>query len=306
MAARKAEIHRAAPPAPTVGEAFARVAQDCAAAVSAAAEGIETGDVAGLHRLRVALRRFRAAIGLFRDMLTDPRSTAIAGELGWIAAVLGPAREFDVLAARLETEKGMPALREEIALRRAAAWDDALAALGSRRFARLSSSFESWIGEGAWRRRRSETARRLRAEPLADALAVALEQGRRRVRRKGRRLAKRDEEALHRLRIRAKKLRYAAELFGEAFPGRKAARQRAAFIASVKRLQDALGELNDIAVHRALFSEIAAGATDDRRLANAARKFSELEAARIPDCLEAASAAARAFRKCERFWPDPG
>lgn len=288
---------------PTVGDAFAAVAAGCAATVFAAAAGIEVGDAARLHRLRVALRRFRAVIGLFRDMLDDPQSKAMAGELKWIAGELGPAREYDVLSARLDAGGAAPALVDEIGRRRDAAWASALDALRSRRFAALEASVGAWVSAGAWRWRRNGAAYGLRTAPLADALAEALERGRCRVRRKGRGLAKRDDEALHRLRIRAKKLRYAAELFGEAFPGKKAARQRTAFAAAAKRLQDALGELNDIAVDRVLFAEIAAGGSP--ALGAATRAFAALEEARVPGCVDAAAAAARAFRKTERFWPKP-
>ncbi|QTC89591.1 CHAD domain-containing protein [Brevundimonas pondensis] len=56
-----------------------------------------------------------------------------------------------------------------------------------------------------------------------------------------------DAEARHHLRIRTKRLRYAAEFFTDLFPAR---RRRARYLKALERLQDTLGALNDLAVAR--------------------------------------------------------
>ena len=48
-----------------------------------------------------ALRRLRAAMSLFSDLLRDPQTAAIKTELKWLASELGPAREFEVLVNRV-------------------------------------------------------------------------------------------------------------------------------------------------------------------------------------------------------------
>jgi CHAD domain-containing protein len=63
----------------------------------------------------------------------------------------------------------------------------------------------------------------------------------------GARLAQLDPERRHKMRLQAKKLRYASEFFAGVFQGKKAARRREAFVAGLEKLQDALGDLNDIA-----------------------------------------------------------
>ena len=47
--------------------------------------------------------------------------------------------------------------------------------------------------------------------------------------------------ARHKLRIRAKKLRYMIEFFGDVFPGHKNVKRREAALNSLKKLQDTLG-----------------------------------------------------------------
>jgi CHAD domain-containing protein len=63
-----------------------------------------------------------------------------------------------------------------------------------------------------------------------------------RLRKAGRRLARLDAQSRHRLRIKAKRLRYAAEFFAGAF-GRRERRKR--FLSALRKLQDRLGRLHD-------------------------------------------------------------
>jgi CHAD domain-containing protein len=63
-----------------------------------------------------------------------------------------------------------------------------------------------------------------------------------------------DEEALHELRIRAKKMRYSAEFFRSLFRD-KAAK---AYLSELTDVQDCLGTLNDGAVARQIVSDLEA------------------------------------------------
>jgi CHAD domain-containing protein len=60
-----------------------------------------------------------------------------------------------------------------------------------------------------------------------------------------------EPEPRHELRIAVKKLRYAVEFFASAFEGRKAEKRRQAYLEALERLQEHLGDLNDVAVGRA-------------------------------------------------------
>ena len=52
-----------------------------------------------------------------------------------------------------------------------------------------------------------------------------------------------DQPGRHRLRIQAKKLRYAAEFFATVFFGKGASKLRKAFLSALEDMQDCLGEL---------------------------------------------------------------
>jgi triphosphatase len=63
-------------------------------------------------------------------------------------------------------------------------------------------------------------------------------------------------ERRHRVRIQAKRLRYALDLFSVVLPKRATAR----YIDATAELQDLLGELNDAAVARTMFLQLGRGA----------------------------------------------
>jgi triphosphatase len=125
----------------------------------------------------------------------------------------------------------------------------------------------------------------------------------------GAQLRELDPERRHKMRLQAKKLRYASEFFAGAFPGKKAARRRNGFVAGLEKLQDALGDLNDIAVHAGLTERIV-DAQDARgkqregraKKAFAAGRLSGHEEARIASVLKDAERAYRAFTKAKPFW----
>jgi triphosphatase len=91
----------------------------------------------------------------------------------------------------------------------------------------------------------------------------------RKVRKNGKALGRLDPRRRHKLRIQTKKLRYAVEFFGGMFTSKQAVKRRERFLEALERLQDGLGDLNDIAVHE---ERIAAIGTR-RRQSSAKRAF---------------------------------
>jgi hypothetical protein len=80
-------------------------------------------------------------------------------------------------------------------------------------------------------------------------------------------------------------------------------------VAGLEKLQDALGDLNDVTVHEGLSEKIveaqgADGKVRDRHLrkAFAAGRLSGREEARIASVLKGAEHAYRAFAKTKAFW----
>ncbi len=207
-------------------------------------------DIEELHDMRVASRRLRAALSLFRDVL-PPAALELRDELGWVGQQLGAVRDLDVQLEQLdgwlaevpeEDRDALAALRELLEEQRAEARAAMLEALDSRRYEAFVSRFGRTL--------RARHSRRTGPSSL-PALAVApdLIEGRWAPFRKGaNRIGPASPAAeYHRLRIHCKRLRYALEFLGDLYPG--AARP---VIRRLVSLQDLLGlhQDADVAIER--------------------------------------------------------
>ncbi|MGN6747188.1 MAG: CYTH and CHAD domain-containing protein, partial [Xanthobacteraceae bacterium] len=218
---------------------------------------LNKGDPEGVHQMRVGLRRLRAAMSLFAELLRDAQTAGIKNELKWLAGELGPARELEVLIRRVVTPvkrqrrrwRGMPSLSREIAERRDAALGRAQAAVQSARFRSLTLEVAAWLEAGLWTKPQDDLKSDRGDLPIEEFAFEQLARRWRKVRKRGRMLAKLDPRRRHKLRIQTKKLRYASEFFATLFTSRRAVKRRKQFLPALERLQDALGDLNDIAVH---------------------------------------------------------
>ena len=218
-----------------------------------AAGAVEQRDPEFVHQARVAIRRLRSAARLLGKAAGWP--AAIDDDLRWIARRLGAVRDWDVLQAQslpalVAALPSAQPLRERAAeLRRRD--DGALRdALGSPRYARLALRLLRWAGT-----------------PTDDAPTLAAAAGKR-LARLHRRLF---EEAAffvalpvkqqHRVRIRAKRLRYALDLFACALPPQRTRR----YARQLALLQDELGALNDAVIAGELTPRIARAAGIEAR-----------------------------------------
>ncbi|HMI18071.1 MAG TPA: CHAD domain-containing protein [Sphingomonas sp.] len=200
---------------------------------------LETGAAEPLHQARVALRRLRSAFSSFKPLLArDPQTDPLRDNLRWLAGVLGQVRDLDILIPKMRD-----ADRDRLIQARAAAIIKAEAALESLRTRGLMIDLAEWIAIGAWRTRPAKSA------PAASIVTVfaahVLDRHRKRLRRRGQHLARLSDHDRHKVRIEAKKLRYAAEFFASLWPTGKARRRQDDFLEAMEKLQDQLGELND-------------------------------------------------------------
>lgn len=267
-----------------------------------------------LHQMRVALRRLRAAISLFSEMLSDPQTERVTSDLKWISSELGPARELEVFTTQVmapgkePAAPGMDALSEEVRRTREDAYKRAHAAVESPRFRELVLETLAWIETGEWLSNPAETASRIRETPVKVISAQEMQIRRKKILKRGRNLEALDPERRHKLRIQAKKLRYAAEFFGSVFTGKKALRQKDEFVACLSKLQDALGGLNDIAVHENLSGALIHSAAGTKRRSAPAKKafaagrLAGLEEARAIPLLKQAERAYSEFSRAKTFW----
>jgi len=196
-------------------------------------------DPEDVHDMRVASRRLRAALELF-DKKRQLRAAHDAVEK--LGDALGEVRELHVQLAWLRDELAAASERDKVGLQ---------ALLGEReaklpkRLERLKAALGTWTEDGV---------------PTVDAALAALAlRGRLGGKRVRGRLSSRlkdakqrtkatmqsmDARTAHKLRIGAKKLRYAAELAQPAFPA-----EIGALIDRLQPLQETLGELHDADVH---------------------------------------------------------
>ncbi len=242
-----------------------------------------TPDPDALHQARVALRRLRSALSIFKPVVADDRFAHLAGELKWLAGSLGPARDLDVLCKTLGK-----AANSKISTARDDAYTAALAALDSQRTRDLTIGIVEWTALGEWRMQPLDRAKLDTPAVLFASETIATL--RRRMKRRGRDLDQIDDEARHKIRITAKKLRYATGFFRSLYPDKRSRRRFKAFVKHLQALQDHLGVLNDLATAPALIERFGL----DRKAAP-----SSLERDGI---LSDAAAAFDALINAKRFW----
>ena len=240
-------------PAMTPGAAARAIVASNLEQLQANEEGVlRTASPEFIHQARIALRRMRSTLRLFRDAIGAERAAAWRGQLSGAAAALGVARDWDVLG----TESLPPAL---------AAYGDA--ALGRRlrsavlrrrraerehaRLALLSSSHAKVI---------LEIARCLGDTDVPDDPAVRVDEFAGRVMRKRHKrlladaahVARLASAERHRVRIDAKRLRYGVESLASLFKARRMKR----YVRRLVDLQDALGRAHDAVTALALLPKL--------------------------------------------------
>ena len=237
--------------------AFQAMARDCLAQMQAACSGTIAGHAEALHQMRVAISRLRATIAFFAPMTSDAAWRKLKKELAWLYAILGDARDADVMSA-LRRRKRYREWAAQIGTH-----DDSedreihrrvVAAIRSKRFRRLLDALLGWVELGPWLTRRDNDGPRMRAEPLRAYSQCKLERWRMRLIRKGHGLATMDGKLRHRLRIKVKRYRYVLEALGETCPPGTRSKLRHLH-KPAKRLQRSLGDLRDLQRLRAGASE---------------------------------------------------
>ncbi|NIX77347.1 CYTH and CHAD domain-containing protein [Microvirga terricola] len=214
-----------------------------------------------LHRTRVAVRRIRAALSLFKPILVGREADEIRAGFKWISDLLGEARDLDVfLAKRLdqvrlqhEHSPGFEDLRRQIRDRREHAYDQLLAALVSERYFNLMLATQRTMELGEWLSDPDSVARLHRTQPIEVYAADELQRRFASVMKAGQKLARLDAKRRHRVRIKAKKLRYMAEFLQSLAPRKPYTDLDNA----LHDLQRSLGKLNDAIVGREFMVSIS-------------------------------------------------
>jgi CHAD domain-containing protein len=201
--------------------------------------------------MRVATRRLRAILRAAGPLVAPPWSEPLRDDLAWLGGLLGPVRDLDVQvesfrreANALDVHDRRPITKfvKTLQSERQNKQVDLLAGLRSERYL----TFIDRMMEAARSPNMADTVLTLK-----DIAAKEFTKLRKSVRRLD---PVPTDAALHRVRIKAKRARYAAEL-AESVVGKCATK----FIRSAKALQDLLGKHQDAVVGeqrvRALFAE---------------------------------------------------
>jgi inorganic triphosphatase YgiF len=216
-------------------------------------------DPEGIHQMRVGLRRLRSALKLFRKLA--PCSPDLLAELSWLADELGQARDWEVLqgstlprlAAALPEQASMLAALIEVGEQTVhEKHRQAADAITSARFSRLTLALGAWMIGKRWRGASKGRLQKKLQAPLIRFARKVLARDQAALQRRGRHLAHADAAARHRLRIAAKKTRYASEFFQSLYPRKRAK----PYVAALTELQDTLGWLNDAAVANGLLEAL--------------------------------------------------
>ncbi len=235
----------------TIGQGLTMIIDNCLTQIQGNQAGVlRATDPEAIHQMRVGIRRLRSAIGLFPKGIDFPAPLRI--ELKWLAGEIGAARDADVLAdstlarmaAACPAETALRSLRQAVSAEALAKRQQAALALRSARYTRLMEGLASWLHDLRAQQTPTGKARPALAERLDGRAARSLVRWHRQLLECGQRLADASAEERHRVRIAAKKLRYAVEFFQSLHVPRRARR----FLRKLAALQDVLGTLNDAAV----------------------------------------------------------
>ncbi len=214
-----------------------------------------------VHQMRVAVRRARSALAVFHTTLPAGALDPFKDRLKQLSAKLGPTRDWDVFA-----DETAPAIHQAIpgdarldrlitaACRLRRSRQKALAAyLDSAEFRLLGIELAWFAAAEFWH------APAVGADgepqpppPLAEFAAGVLQHYWKKLISIGKRIDELDVPSLHGVRLRAKRARYAAEMFSTLHHGKASHR----FLRRLSALQQRLGVLNDGAVASHLLAEL--------------------------------------------------
>ena len=234
-------------------DAFRTIGLNCLEHMEANVPEVLMQSVEGLHQMRVGLRRLRALMDMFGALA--PLPAEISEGVEWLATELGATRDWDVLAGttlkQMDFTDAAP-LKELAAAKARDAHQALLLSLRGPRYTQVVLQLNGWFYGRHWR----SSDHRAKDDRLSARAAVGMIPL---LRRAGKRLGQRinsadsnDPATVHRVRIAAKKARYAAEFFADLLP-RRAGRK---YVSHLSKLQDHLGSFNDLEVAKRLLSEL--------------------------------------------------
>lgn len=214
-----------------------------------------------LHDFRVAIRRTRSVLSQFKKVFPPDKLEHFKEEFRWIGRSTGPLRDMDVYLIRFEDYRSWlsPHVRDNLAplkrfLKDRQKREHRMVArrLVTKRYRTLLREWRAYLESPAEESPVYTDA----SEPIGVIARRLTWRAYKKALRQGNAIITDPEsppEAMHRLRITCKKLRYLMELFRSLYPPAEIEDR----IAVLKRLQDCLGDYQDFTVqqeHLVLFA----------------------------------------------------
>jgi triphosphatase len=255
-------------------------------------------DAEGVHQMRIAVRRLRAALALFQPLLEPHAASLFQDELRRVGRVFGEARDWDVFCLQIlpdvmdsERDAGWRDLLLEPA---GAAQEAAHAAfikeIRDPAFTRLVLGLAGWAEE-----MRLPGGPELQ-RPIEDLCPDLLDRLATKVERRGRKIRHRSQTELHALRKSLKKLRYGIDFLRPVFHPASLK----SYLHDCKKLQKTLGDINDTVAATALAERLVKGVRLD--LAPAVGLLAEQLGQRRNEALSHLAKRWDAFSDQPRFW----
>ena len=214
-------------------------------------------DTEFVHNFRIAVRKTRAALTQIKGVYPADVLDHFREEFAWLGEITGPTRDLDVYQltmpsyrAKLRASARADLDPLEVFLDRHQKIEQKILAahLRGERYQRLLSEWDRFLQEPV----PADTSLVAAARPVLDVSSARIWKAYRRVIKMGSAIGTDAEpERLHQLRIECKKLRYLLEFFRSLYD--PVAMKR--LIDELKRLQDNLGDFNDLEVQQAKLKE---------------------------------------------------
>jgi triphosphatase len=247
----------ALPPEPgtTTADALRRIVSDQLGHLLANQPAALAGNPEGVHQMRVAIRRLRAALALFQPHLEPHAAALFQSALQRVGRSFGEARDWDVFCLQI--------LPDALGAEPDAGWRDLLLqpaeaarTAAHRRFAeevRKPAFTALVLGLAAWAEDNSLLSHPVRRRPIEEVCPGLLDRLAKKVAHRGRHIAHRSDLERHALRKSLKKLRYGIDFMRPMFPPGPLGW----YLHDCKKLQRSLGDINDAVTATALATGLA-------------------------------------------------
>nr|MDJ0621395.1 CHAD domain-containing protein [Desulfocapsaceae bacterium] len=222
-------------------------------------------DLEFLHDFRVAMRRTRSYLSQFKKSFSDEEMLFVQSELKWLGSLTGPVRDLDVYL--LDKPEYMSMLPTELH----PGLEEFFIDLSKQRFQRLEEMRKGLLSDRyvsfmrQWKMILENLENKRLEGQISSSEQLCRHQAIKKIRKRFTRILKdggqlssqSPDEDLHRLRIQGKKLRYLLEFFSSFFVEEEVEY----FRKQLKKLQNNLGDFNDVSVQLEMLTQSRHGLT---------------------------------------------